>query len=172
MLIGAGVVFMAWLLLLAAVVASLRRYLLQRFAYRRWLWAQLVIVTATALTAAGLGFGLRLPVTAVEPVLRSAHPVSVLLTWVPPALLLYLATLAACLIPAVVRGYCRVSRELRAARLRLLRNQLNPHFLFNSLNAIAELCYRDPHAADQTITQLSELLRRSLANSRVHEISL
>ena len=172
MLIGAGVMFMAWLLMLAAMVASIRVFLLQRPAYRRWLWAQLAIVTAVALMAAGIGYWLQFPLVAVKSVPRSIGPISVLLVYVLPAMLLYLATLAACLIPAVVRGYCRARRELQAARLRLLRNQLNPHFLFNSLNAIAELCYRDPHAADRTITQLSELLRRSLAASRVHEISL
>ncbi|HET7675345.1 MAG TPA: histidine kinase, partial [Gammaproteobacteria bacterium] len=56
----------------------------------------------------------------------------------------------------------RLRDELHRTEARRLRNQLNPHFLFNTLNAISELGYRDPDAADRTITQLSNLLRVSL----------
>jgi LytS/YehU family sensor histidine kinase len=59
-----------------------------------------------------------------------------------------------------------------SAELRRLRTQLNPHFLFNTLNAIAELGYTDPEAADRTITQLSRLLRKSLEDSHQREIAL
>ena len=40
--------------------------------------------------------------------------------------------------------------------------QLQPHFLFNTLNAVAELVHTDPNAADQMITRLGRLLRLSL----------
>ena len=40
--------------------------------------------------------------------------------------------------------------------------QLQPHFLFNTLNAIAELVHTDPEAADQMIMRLGRLLRLSL----------
>ena len=53
-----------------------------------------------------------------------------------------------------------------------MRAQLNPHFLFNTLNAIAELGYNDPAAADRAITQLSGLLRKSLDENHSPEISL
>ncbi|HLY06950.1 MAG TPA: histidine kinase [Rhizomicrobium sp.] len=64
------------------------------------------------------------------------------------------------------------SRRVAEAELRRLRTQLDPHFLFNTLNAISELGYDDPEAADRAITQLSGLLRRSLDESRQQEISL
>ncbi len=51
------------------------------------------------------------------------------------------------------------------ARLRLLRYQLNPHFLFNSLNSIQALIYRNPEAADEMIAELSEFFRYSLTNN-------
>jgi LytS/YehU family sensor histidine kinase len=43
--------------------------------------------------------------------------------------------------------------------------QLQPHFLFNTLNAVAELVHTDPDAADQMITRLGRLLRLSLDNA-------
>src|SRR3954464_7306558 len=54
--------------------------------------------------------------------------------------------------------------ESRLARthLQVLKMQLQPHFLFNTLNAIAELVHTDPQAADQMITRLGRLLRLSL----------
>jgi two-component system sensor histidine kinase AlgZ len=51
---------------------------------------------------------------------------------------------------------------LAHAQLRALRAQLNPHFLFNALNGISALGYRDPALADQALTRLSELLRSAL----------
>lgn len=58
------------------------------------------------------------------------------------------------------------------AQLKMLRYQLNPHFLFNTLNAISTLVHRDAHAADEMITQLSDLLRLSLDSIGVQEVRL
>ena len=55
--------------------------------------------------------------------------------------------------------------SLGQAHLAALRMQLQPHFLFNSLNAIAELVHRDPDAADEMLVALSSLLRLSLETS-------
>jgi two-component system, LytTR family, sensor kinase len=72
-------------------------------------------------------------------------------------------------------------RELRAsqletrlaqARLQVLKMQLHPHFLFNTLNAISELVYKDPESAEQMITNLSDLLRLSLENVGMQEVPL
>ncbi len=54
--------------------------------------------------------------------------------------------------------------EARLARthLQLLRMQLQPHFLFNTLNTVAELVHTEPDTADQMITRLGRLLRLSL----------
>jgi two-component system, LytTR family, sensor kinase len=41
--------------------------------------------------------------------------------------------------------------------------QINPHFLFNTMNAISSLMYSDVHAADRMMEQLSNMLRVSLA---------
>jgi LytS/YehU family sensor histidine kinase len=62
--------------------------------------------------------------------------------------------------------------RLVQAQLENLRLQLQPHFLFNTLNTIASVMYEDVHAADAMITQLSDLLRLTLQASRSHEIPL
>jgi signal transduction histidine kinase len=50
-------------------------------------------------------------------------------------------------------------------RLRALRAQLNPHFLFNSLNAVVGLSLTSPEEARTLIEQLGELVRRTLRSS-------
>jgi two-component sensor histidine kinase len=62
--------------------------------------------------------------------------------------------------------------HLTKARLNNLHAQLQPHFLFNTLNAIATLLRRDPKAAEATLTSLSELLRLALSQSDKQEIPL
>jgi signal transduction histidine kinase len=72
-------------------------------------------------------------------------------------------------------------RELRAARLQTelaraqvesLKMQIHPHFLFNTLNAIAGLMREDVEAADTMLAQLSELLRGTLQTEGLQEVPL
>jgi hypothetical protein len=56
-----------------------------------------------------------------------------------------------------------LAREAERAQLLALRGQLDPHFLFNTLNAIAEWCRTDGEVAEQAILQLSSMLRTILA---------
>jgi two-component sensor histidine kinase len=51
------------------------------------------------------------------------------------------------------------------AELKALRAQMNPHFLFNALNAIAGLIEDQPRLADETIEQLAHVLRYALRHS-------
>ncbi len=60
----------------------------------------------------------------------------------------------------------RLSAELAAARLDALRADLDPHFLFNALNAIASQCASDPIAAEDNIVRLATLLRAVLDTRR------
>jgi two-component sensor histidine kinase len=86
-----------------------------------------------------------------------------------------------CAIVAAAHGltYYERSRErdhliarVAEARLQMLAMQLQPHFLFNTLNTIAELVHGDPDVADRMITGLSDLLRRTLELGPTQEISL
>lgn len=55
-----------------------------------------------------------------------------------------------------------LEKQLSKARLQALQMQLNPHFLFNTLNMISVTMYEDPKAADKMIASLSDMLRHSL----------
>jgi hypothetical protein len=65
-----------------------------------------------------------------------------------------------------------VAQELRLqtsrSELKALRAQINPHFLFNALNAIASLIHTDPTRADAAVEQLAEVFRYTLRRSE-HE---
>lgn len=66
----------------------------------------------------------------------------------------------------------RAERALAEARLAALRAQLQPHFLFNTLNALAELVHRDAPLAEALLLRLSALLRRALDDSAAATLSL
>lgn len=62
--------------------------------------------------------------------------------------------------------------KLAQAQLDNLRLQMQPHFLFNTLNTISSVMYEDVPAADAMLTQLSDLLRLTLRTANSHEIPL
>src|SRR5262249_867201 len=73
----------------------------------------------------------------------------------------------------------RLKTELAEARLRVaqaqldaLKMQLQPHFLFNTLNSISALLEEDPESADQMLARLGDFLRMTLQNSGAQELSL
>jgi hypothetical protein len=70
------------------------------------------------------------------------------------------------------RRAAQLEVDLVRARLATLEAYLRPHFLFNTLNAIASLVRDDPRAAETMIGQLSELLRASLDRDPSREVRL
>ncbi len=67
----------------------------------------------------------------------------------------------------------RVTATAHQAQLKMLRYQLNPHFLFNTLNAISTLILEhDTDHANQMVTRLSRFLRYSLDNDPMQRVSL
>lgn len=63
-------------------------------------------------------------------------------------------------------------QKMTEAELAWLKNQLNPHFLFNTLNNISSLTQTSPNNAQKAIEQLSELLRYALYETQPKEVSL
>jgi two-component system sensor histidine kinase AlgZ len=59
-----------------------------------------------------------------------------------------------------------LAREAEGAQLLALRSHLDPHFLFNTLNAIAEWCREDGETAERAVVRLSAMLRTVLAGVR------
>lgn len=66
----------------------------------------------------------------------------------------------------------RLQAQLAEARLATLRTQIDPHFLFNTLNAVSALVERDPPGVRRMIARLSELLRHSLEGAGEAEVTL
>jgi hypothetical protein len=62
--------------------------------------------------------------------------------------------------------------SLTQARLEVLRGQLQPHFLFNALNTISSLMYKDVPAADRVLNRLAEFLRLALETAKAQEVCL
>ncbi len=65
-----------------------------------------------------------------------------------------------------------LGEELARAELQALRNQLNPHLLFNALNSVAALMHDDAQAADDMLNDLSQLLRAYLSGGNRQETYL
>ena len=66
----------------------------------------------------------------------------------------------------------RLEEQLARSRLDALRAQLQPHFLFNTLNSISVLTATDPSRANRMLLDLSELLRATLEAGGEHEVTL
>src|SRR5215207_5072321 len=66
----------------------------------------------------------------------------------------------------------QLTSQLAEARLDALRRQLDPHFLFNTLNAIASLVERDPRGVRRMIARLGDLLRHSFEGGSEPEVTL
>ena len=64
------------------------------------------------------------------------------------------------------RRHDMLTASMRDAQLRTLRAQINPHFLFNSLNSLRGLILENPARAVDMVTSLADLLRSSLAADR------
>jgi two-component system sensor histidine kinase AlgZ len=90
---------------------------------------------------------------------------------IPNWAVLYMIWLAIYFAAVGVREYRTVrlrqselARALQLAELRLLKSQLNPHFLFNALNTVRSLIADSPSRAQSAVTRLANTLRYSLSS--------
>ncbi|NKB89108.1 MAG: hypothetical protein GKS06_12905 [Acidobacteria bacterium] len=108
------------------------------------------------------------------------EPTSVwLLRWREAVTLPVLAAVLGLGLVGVVYSHARMRREIEEARareaalresalrarLRALQAQINPHFLFNAFNALAELTHAEPEVAEQMVGDLAHILRYTLRSS-------
>ena len=70
------------------------------------------------------------------------------------------------------RRTLQLEAQLAKAQLDVLKSQLQPHFLFNTLHSISSLMLTNVQAADKMMSRLSDLLRMTLDNQRVQETTL
>ncbi len=84
----------------------------------------------------------------------------------------YAATIAVVAIPLKIWNLTRIEMKLEEqerlllmARMEALQSQINPHFLFNTLNSISSLVRVDPDTAREMIVKLANILRRILSRN-------
>jgi two-component system LytT family sensor kinase len=86
-----------------------------------------------------------------------------LLVSVPYLTIIDLAFVAIVYAASLLRRSEEREKLLAQAQVQALKAQLNPHFLYNTLNAVSEFAYKDAATAERLITMLSDLLRLSFA---------
>ena len=137
------------------------------------------LVLCVGWASAGVGLRAVLGMLPTDVPLRQ-HAASWLLISLPWSVLLYFAVLGcvyafAYALEAKEREAvtARLAAQVAEARLDALRMQLHPHFLFNSLNAVAVLV-RDGRTTDaaRVVEQLSEMLRELLGEQNTREVQL
>ena len=156
---GAVLVGLAMCLVFALVAPSLWRVSSPRGAAGLLLYGG---VGAVAVAALGLGVPALLGVGPTFLTERESLLVALALFWVGGWGLGRDIEFEAGLARERARGEA-LAREAERAQLLALRGQLDPHFLFNTLNAIAEWCRTDGEVAERAVLQLSSMLRTILA---------
>ncbi len=172
---AAGIGMSEWYLwaLLSPVAWLLARRL--PFTRKRWWWSLLVHLPVTlVLTLLKIAAHLSIVGAMGIPQLRRAGMetlnVSLLTCWmiVGAAHALYQAGESRRRLETAQQLETQLSR----AQLDLLRSQLQPHFLFNTLHSVSTLMHRDVDAAEEMLTRLGDLLRMSLDQRDAHEVDL
>ena len=138
---------------------NLYRWFRQRFGRPRGDWQMFFFVLLIVMEAGRIHLGRAFPGTVFY--LWNGYPLIVIA--------ICLTTVATVAIPVTiwknVRNEMLIEEQRRLlvqARLDALTAQINPHFLFNTLNSIASLIRIDPETARQVIFRLSNILRRLL----------
>ena len=132
--------------------------------YRKGNWAMLPLFTCIALTVAEIELG-------------DAVPAHWLFSWHPSnwgyALLVVMSSMMSVAMAIKIWNNTRIEMNLAQnqqlllkARMDALTSQINPHFLFNTLNTVSSLIRFDPDMARGVVLKLSNILRRLL---RKHE---
>ncbi|HEX2122531.1 MAG TPA: histidine kinase [Thermoanaerobaculia bacterium] len=168
------VYYYIWGLITPLVIALARRF---PFRPRRWPWSLAVHLVASVILTA-------IQIVAAEAVLRTfttavyrSGPFRESVTTAfsvnfHSSLPTYWLILAVYLAATYYRDASRLEAQLSRAELDALKMQLNPHFLFNTLNSISSLMYHDVDAAHAMLARLSELLRLTLERPPEQEIAL
>ena len=131
-------------------------------------WLVILVVTPVALELLRIGLGFR-----YAQHIFYMQPQN---TWL--GFVIILATLLTVTIPIKIWNTARIEHRLQeqdklllSTRLEALANQINPHFLFNTLTSISSLIHSKPETARTLIVKLSGILRRVLRNQE-HFVTL
>ena len=167
-----------WALLAPGIVLLAQRV---RFEGQQWGFAAVFHLTASALFSV---LQLVLKITLTRMLQPSPQSFAQSLRFVLETgsylnLLAYWGVLAATYVLAYYRRSqdrdlrsSQLEARLAQARLQVLEMELQPHFLFNTLNTVSALVHKDPDTAERMIARLGDLLRLTLHNSGQQEVTL
>ena len=171
--------YYSWMLLTPAVFSTARRWPLTKSRWARSLLVHIPLSLAFTAAAVFLSHAFYLLVkqhseAGLGVYMLDAHFVSYLkhfpFYWTTLAVANMLASFRALrekerLAAQLELERSRLETSLRQAQLDALRMQLNPHFLFNTLQTISVLMMDDTHSANRMLVRLSDLLRSTLRSS-------
>ena len=86
--------------------------------------------------------------------------------------LVYYLFLSALRLEEKAKRQAQLETQVREGELKMLRSQINPHFLFNSLNSVSSLTVTDPLRAREMIVKLSDFMRYSLSSRNEQPVTL
>jgi len=86
--------------------------------------------------------------------------------------LIYYLSLSATQLAEKASRQAQLEAQVREGELKMLRAQINPHFLFNSLNSMSSLTLTDPMKAREMILKLSDFMRYSLSTRTEQPVTL
>lgn len=87
-------------------------------------------------------------------------------------ILVYYLFLSASRLAEKAARQAQLETQVREGELKMLRSQINPHFLFNSLNSVSSLTVTDPLKAREMIVKLSDFMRYSLSSRSEQPVTL
>ncbi len=173
---------MVLVVLLGWIVSHFTRIYIHRWGLKEMPWIKmlprglgLAVLMSVVWSIVGYGW--------IYGVLREAWPDSInpfllLTVSIINGTIIYAAWLSAYFIYHVYSRYnqseierLRLSSVVKEAELRALKSQVNPHFMFNSLNSVRALIDEDPKRAREAVTQLANMLRYSLQAGRKQTVS-
>lgn len=169
-----GFSILVFIVALGWLITHFSRVLIARWGWKSLGWRALVSRIALMSAAQSavwslVGYGypylvLRLPWSGKLPFL-----LAVFASWMNGMVVLG-AWLAGYFFYHVLDRYSRLQINLKDAELRALKSQINPHFIFNSLNSLRALIEEEPARARQAVTQLANLLRYSLQSGQLEVV--
>jgi len=87
-------------------------------------------------------------------------------------ILVYYLFLSSIRLAEKAKRQSQLETQVREGELKMLRSQINPHFLFNSLNSVSSLTVTDPLKAREMIVKLSDFMRYSLSSRNEQPVTL
>jgi two-component system LytT family sensor kinase len=165
---------LVWTLFTPLILALARRFFVERGTVRRYLPVHLAAALALATLDVLFSYQVATYTWFTEPIFTRFYG-----TYLHNAILAYTGVAAAGHGMEIYRRYrqrelqaSQLETQLTRAHLHALEMQIQPHFLFNTLNSISELIHDDPEAAEVMVAQLGDLLRMTIAGDGRQEVPL